>query len=86
MKTFFTDITSIFHKKEGHEAWFGHKYVLVLTHKKYDMRHDLGSQPFYKCVEFKTKEEAMEYLDEYVPKAYQKECKLYKEIGLSSVK
>lgn len=82
MIKFFTNITSIFHKEAGHEAWFKHKYVLVLTHKKYNMPHSLGEEPFYHCVEFETKEEALEHLDKYVAKANQKECKLYKEIKL----
>jgi hypothetical protein len=82
MKKWFTNITSVFHKKEGHEAWNKTKYVVVLQHKRYDVGYDLGDEPFYKCVEFKTKEDALGYLDEYVSKVDRKYCHLYKEIKL----
>lgn len=77
---FFTNITSVFHRKAGHEAWNNTVYCLVLEHIKYELRHSLGEEPFYKCVEFHTKEDALKYLDNYVSKSDRKYCHLYKEI------
>lgn len=82
LKLFFTNITSVFHKKAGHEAWKNTVYCLVLENVKYNFPHSLGEEPFYKCVEFHTREEAQEYLDKYVSKYDRKYCHLYKEIKL----
>ena len=82
MKGFFTNITSIFHKKLEHKAWTGVKYVLIHGYRKYKISHELGDEPFYRCSEFKTKDEVFKYLDEEVSKSDRKECRLYKEIKL----
>lgn len=82
IKTFFANIQSVFHKKEGHEAWNNTIYVLILEHKKYNFPTWYGDEPFYACAEFHTKEEALKYLDENVSKSDRKHCHLYKEIKL----
>mgnify|MGYP003523656105 CR=1 FL=1 len=82
MKTFWAIVDSIFHKESKHEAWNQIKYLVVLGHIKIALPHTLGEDYAYKTSEFVSKQEALDYLDQYISKADKKVCHLYKEIKL----
>lgn len=82
IRKFFAFIESIYHKRNKHPAWYEHKYLIVEAYKTYNIPHILGEEQCYMTREFKTKQEALEYLDERVSRADRKLCCLYKEISL----
>ena len=70
----------------GWKAKDTYRFLVIDTTEITDYYRTITPRVYHRANGFDTEKKAMEYIDEYIPKAHRERIKIYKEIPLTKTK